>query len=193
MILATRNLHKVEEFQEILAGVSLEPLPEGIVLPPEDGSTFAENALIKARAARVATGGIVIADDSGIEIEALDGRPGIRSARFAGEHATDGENLTRALNDLAETKGSRAARYVCVVALIDEAGAEHTFAGYCTGRMVERPRGDGGFGYDPAFVPDETGPGDQRTMAEISPTEKHAISHRGKAARELARYLGQPA
>lgn len=189
MILASQNTHKVQELGEILEGVDLRPLPDGIEMPPEDGTTFTDNALIKARAVRAATGAEVVADDSGVEIEALDGRPGVRSARYAGEAASDGENLRKALSDLETAGGSTDARYVCVIAYIDEAGAEHVFEGFCTGRMTQEVRGDGGFGYDPAFIPDETGESDQRTMAEISPEEKHAISHRGKAARKLAEYL----
>ena len=158
-------------------------------MPPEDGTTFSANALIKARAVRAVTGGEVVADDSGIELEALDGRPGVRSARYAGESATDGENLEKALRDLAASGGSDTARYVCVIAFIDADGEEHLFEGFCAGRMIPEPRGDGGFGYDPAFVPVETGDEDERTMAEISPEEKHAISHRGKAARRLAEFL----
>ena len=189
MILASGNAHKVQELGEILGGVDLRPLPGGIEMPPEDGETFEANALIKARAVRAETGGEVIADDSGIELKALGGRPGVRSARYAGESATDGENLAKALRDLEASGGPPDARYVCVLAFIDETGAEHLFEGFCTGRITLEPRGDGGFGYDPAFIPDETGEGDERTMAEISPEEKHAISHRGKAARKLAEFL----
>lgn len=191
MILASRNPHKVREFGELLPGVGLRPLPDGVEPPPETGETFAENALIKARAAREATGMAVVADDSGIEVEALEGRPGVRSARYAGETATDEENLARVLRDLAGSGGSRSARYVCVLALVDEAGEEHLFEGECTGRLIPEPRGSGGFGYDPAFVPDDTGPGDDRTMAELSPDEKNGLSHRGRAARALAGHLGR--
>lgn len=190
MILASRNRHKVREFGELLPGVELLPLPDGVELPPETGETFAENALIKARAARAATGEVVIADDSGIEVEALEGRPGVRSARYAGEAATDEENLAKVLSDLAGAGGDRAARYVCVLALIDESGEEHLFEGECTGRLIHEPRGSGGFGYDPAFVPDDTGPEDDRTMAELSPDEKNGQSHRGRVTRALAEHLG---
>jgi XTP/dITP diphosphohydrolase len=190
LILATQNAHKVEELGEILEGTELRALPDGIEMPPEDGTTFAANALIKARAVRAATGEEVIADDSGIEIDALDGRPGVRSARFAGENASDGENLAKALDEVAAAGGASDARYVCVIAYIDGQGAEHVFEGFCPGRITGEVRGDGGFGYDPAFIPVETGEDDRRTMAELSPEEKHAISHRGKAARKLAEYLG---
>ena len=188
MILSSRNGHKVRELAEILPGVELRALPEEVELPPETGDTFEENALIKARAAREATAEEVIADDSGLEVDALGGRPGVRSARYAGEDATDGENLARLIADLAAEADPVSARYVCVIALIDDSG-EHLFRGTCEGRLIREPRGEGGFGYDPAFVPEETGPGDDRTMAELSPGEKHAISHRGAAARLLARHL----
>ncbi len=190
MILASGNAHKVRELGQMLPGIELEPLPAGVEMPPETGETFAENALIKARAVRAATGDVVVADDSGLEVEALGGRPGVRSARYAGEAASDGENLAKVLDDLEAAGGDGRARYVCVIALIDAAGDEHLFEGYCEGRLTPDLRGDGGFGYDPAFVPDATGPGDQRTAAEISPDEKNAISHRGEAARRLARHLG---
>ncbi|MDQ2622153.1 MAG: RdgB/HAM1 family non-canonical purine NTP pyrophosphatase [Actinomycetota bacterium] len=190
MILASGNAHKVRELREILPGIDLEPLPEGIGMPPETGDTFAENALIKARAVRAATGEVVIADDSGLVVDSLAGRPGVRSARYAGEDATDGENLARVLEDLEAAGGDGRGRYVCVIALIDDEGREHLFEGFCEGRIVPEPRGDGGFGYDPAFVPEATGPDDSRTAAELSPDEKNAISHRGAAARALALHLG---
>lgn len=188
MIFASRNAHKVAELEQIL-GIDLELLPREVEQPPEDADSFVGNALIKARAAREATGQAVIADDSGIEVDALDGRPGVRSARYAGVNATDGENLERVLRDLAAAGGDSRARYVCVIAYIDESGEEHLFEGTCAGRLTPDFRGDGGFGYDPAFIPDETGPDDERTMAELSSKEKHAISHRGKAVRDLARHL----
>jgi XTP/dITP diphosphohydrolase len=191
LILASRNGHKLREFAEILPGVVLEPLPEGIVLPPEDGLTFEDNALIKARAARAATGQEVIADDSGLEVDGLGGRPGVRSARYAGESATDAQNLERVLRDLADSGGAATARYVCVVAWIDKSGVESTFRSTCEGRLVQDLRGSGGFGYDPAFVPDDTGATDLRTMAELSAEEKHEISHRGRAARAMAAELEQ--
>lgn len=186
MIIASRNGHKLRELAEILPGAGLKPLPDGIEMPPEDGLTFAANALIKARAAREATAEAVIADDSGIEVDGLGGRPGVRSARYAGESASDGENLNKVLRDLVRSGGPATARYVCVIAWIDEEGLESTFEGTCEGRLIEKPRGTGGFGYDPAFVPDDTGPTDLRTMAELTAGEKHRISHRGRAARAMA-------
>lgn len=189
MILASRNDHKVRELAEILPDVTLSVLPTGVEMPPETGQTFEANALIKARAARQATGEEVIADDSGLVVDALDGRPGVRSARYAGDGASDGQNLAKVLADLVDLGGPSPARYVCVIALIDREGNELTFEGTCEGEITLEPRGTGGFGYDPAFVPEATGPGDGRTMAELSPDEKHAISHRGRAAHAVAQHL----
>src|SRR3954452_20176545 len=190
LLLATRNDHKLRELREALPGVELDPLPPDVELPPEEGETFADNALGKARAARAATGRAAIADDSGIEAYGLDGRPGVRSARYAGEDATDEQNLAKLLDEVGRQDDRRVA-YVAVIALVDEGGNESIFEGRSEGTLATEPRGTGGFGYDPAFVPDDTGPEDQRTMAELSPDEKNAISHRGRAARELAVHLGR--
>jgi len=187
-VVATRNQHKLRELREILASLELVPLPDQVELPPERGATFADNALGKARAAHAATGLAAIADDSGIEARALGGRPGVRSARYAGPRATDQENLDLLLRELAGA-GDRSVAYVCALAYVGEDGAEHMFEGRCEGRLAAEPRGSGGFGYDPAFVPNDTGPSDGRTMAELSDAEKHAISHRGRAARALAGWL----
>jgi XTP/dITP diphosphohydrolase len=189
LLVATRNEHKLRELREALPGVELEPLPAGVELPPEEGDTFAANATGKARAAREATGRAAIADDSGIEAAALGGRPGVHSARFAGEGASDEANLAKLLSELAESEDRRVT-YVCVIALVDEAGVASLFEGRCEGTLAREPQGSGGFGYDPAFVPDDTGPEDERTMAELAPAEKNAISHRGRAARALAAALG---
>jgi XTP/dITP diphosphohydrolase len=189
LIVATRNEHKLRELREALPGLELEPLPDEVELPPEVGETFAENALGKARATQLALGAPAVADDSGIEASALGGRPGVRSARFAGEGAGDAENLELLLAELEGAEDRRVA-YVCAVALVEADGSEHLFEGRCTGTLAAEPRGSGGFGYDPAFVPDDTGPDDGRTMAELTPGEKHAISHRGRAARALAAHLG---
>ena len=189
LVLATRNEHKLRELSEILPGIELVPLPETIVLPPESGETFADNALIKARTAHTATGQAAIADDSGIAATALGGAPGVRSARFAGENATDEENLDLLIARLSD-QDDRSVAYVCVIAHVDESGNESLFEGRCEGVFIDTPRGTGGFGYDPAFVPDDTGPDDDRTMAELERDEKHAISHRGRAARKLAQALG---
>ena len=189
LVLATRNDHKLRELREALPGFQIDPLPEEVELPPETGETFAENALGKARAAHAATGRTAIADDSGIAAYGLGGRPGVRSARYAGEDATDEENLEKLLREVG-AQGDRRVAYVCAIALVGDEGSESLFEGRCEGVLAEEPRGTGGFGYDPAFVPDDTGPGDDRTMAELAPDEKHAISHRGRAARELAAHLG---
>jgi XTP/dITP diphosphohydrolase len=189
LVLASRNPHKLRELAEILEGFELLPLPDAVELPPEDAPGFRGNALIKARAAREATGLPSIGDDSGIEVAALGGRPGVRSARYAGENATDEENLAKLLDEVRGSDDRRAA-FVCWIAYAGTSGEESVFEGRCEGSLAAEPRGAGGFGYDPAFVPGETGPGDQRTMAELTPAEKHAISHRGRAARRLAAALG---
>jgi XTP/dITP diphosphohydrolase len=187
LVLATRNPHKLREFARLLepAGIAVVPLPEDVRLPPEDGGTFAANALPKARTAATRTGLAAIADDSGIEASALGGAPGVRSARYAGENASDQANLDKLLR---EAPAGSALRYVCVVAYVDpHSGQERVFEGECCGHLAESPRGSGGFGYDPAFVPEELS-GD-RTMAQLSDHEKDLISHRGRAARALIEWL----
>jgi XTP/dITP diphosphohydrolase len=186
LLLATRNEHKLRELAQLMPH-ELDPLPDGIELPPESGTTFADNALGKARAAAAATGRPAIADDSGIEAAALRGAPGVWSARFAGEHATDEENLAKLLREVPRD-GDRRVAYVCALAFVEPGGREEVVHGRCEGTLALEPRGDGGFGYDPAFVPDDY-PGDERTMAELSPGEKDVISHRGRAARALAARL----
>jgi XTP/dITP diphosphohydrolase len=183
MLLATRNDHKLREFGRLLDGIVLDPLPEGLPSPEETGDSYAANALIKARAAAAATRRAAIADDSGIEAEALGWRPGVRTARYAGEHASDEENLAKLHR---EAPAGSALRYVCVVAHVTPEGAEHLFEGRCTGTLAATPSGGGGFGYDPLFVPDAA-PG--HTMAELSDADKDAISHRGQAARALLTWL----
>jgi len=183
LVLATRNAHKVREFAGLLDGLDVVALPDDVELPPETGDTFAENALGKARAAAAATGGPAIADDSGIAAAALGGAPGVRSARFAGDDATDEENLALLLRT---APAGSPAEYVCAIAYVD-GDVERIFEGRCTGRLAAEPRGSGGFGYDPAFLPDDVPDG--RTMAELSVAEKDAISHRGRAARALLRWL----
>lgn len=190
MILATGNRHKVAEMSELLPGIELKPLPPGFEMPPETGDSFEANALIKARAVHEATGEVTIADDSGIEAADLGGAPGIYSARYAGEGASDEENLAKLLREVDAVDGDRRAAYVCALVLIDEGGHEYVFEARCEGTLLHQGRGEGGFGYDPAFVPDETGPNDHRTFSELTAEEKHAVSHRGKAARMLARHLG---
>lgn len=189
LVVATRNEHKLAELRAILADWELLPLPREVELPTEEGDTFAENALGKARAAAAATGIAAIADDSGIESTALGGRPGVRSARYAGEGAGDEENLALLLRELAPAN-DRSVAYVCAMAYVGADGTELVREGRCEGTLAAAPRGSGGFGYDPAFVPRDTGAGDARTMAELGPDEKHAISHRGRAARALAAEIG---
>jgi XTP/dITP diphosphohydrolase len=189
LLLATRNPHKLRELREALPGIEIDPLPDDLELPPETGETFAQNALIKARAAQSATGRAAIADDSGIVAYGLGGRPGVRSARYAGENAGDEENLAKLLREVGEQDDRRVA-YVSVIALVTEDGEGSLFEGRCEGTLASEPRGSGGFGYDPAFIPDDPGTDDPRTMAELAPAEKHAISHRGRAARKLAEHLG---
>jgi XTP/dITP diphosphohydrolase len=184
VVLATRNAHKLREFRRLLPGVELHGLPDDVELPPETGETFAENALVKARVAAAATGSPALADDSGIEAEALGGCPGVRSARYAGLEATDAENL-----DLlrAEAPPGSGLRYVCVVAYVAPGEEPRLAEGTCAGRMAEAPRGERGFGYDPVFVPEDSD--GRRTMAELSDEEKDRISHRGRAVREAAPWL----
>jgi XTP/dITP diphosphohydrolase len=189
LIFATANRHKLREMRELLPGLDLEGLPAGVELPPEEGASFAEIALEKARAAHAATGAGAIGDDSGIEAAGLGGRPGIHSARYGGPGATDEENLAKLLREVSAAGEDRRAAYHCALALVETDGAERVFEARCEGRLIEAPRGSGGFGYDPAFVPDATGAGDERTMSELSQAEKNAISHRGGAARMLAEYL----
>jgi XTP/dITP diphosphohydrolase len=189
LVLASRNAHKLLELGALLAPHTLVALPGDVELPPETGSTYAENALAKARAAAAATGLPALGDDSGIEAAALGGAPGIRSARHAGEHASDEENLARLLQDVPAGGDTRVA-YVCVLALAAPDGTELCVEGRCEGRLTHEPRGVGGFGYDPAFVPDDYGDG--RTMAELEQEEKDAISHRGRASRALVERMAEP-
>ena len=186
LVLATRNPHKLREFQRLLepAGVGVDALPEGVVLPPEDGDSFEANALPKARTAAAATGRPSIADDSGIEAEALRGRPGAFSARYAGVGADDKENLDKLMREAPAGSGLR---YVCALAYVDPAsGTERVFFGDSRGRLSAETRGDRGFGYDPAFLPEGDFGG--RTMAELSDEEKDLISHRGRAVRAMLRW-----
>jgi XTP/dITP diphosphohydrolase len=189
LVLATRNDHKLRELSELMRPFELDPLPAEVELPPETGTTFADNALVKARAAAAATGRPAVADDSGIEAAALGGAPGVWSARYAGENASDEDNLAKLLREVPED-GDRRVAYVCALAYVEPGGHEEIVHGRCEGKLATEPRGEGGFGYDPAFVPDDY-PGDERTMAELTPEEKDAISHRGRAARALVLSLLQ--
>lgn len=189
VVLATRNAHKVEEMQQLLGeAVTLLPLPAEAPDPEETGETFVENARIKALSAAQFTGLPALADDSGICIDALGGRPGVYSARWAGPGSGAAEWIAKTLTELAGVADEqRTARYVCVLSLIQPDGtitaeAEGTFEG----RIACEARGMGGFGYDPIFL---VGPDFSRTVGEISAEEKHARSHRGEAARKLHAHL----
>jgi XTP/dITP diphosphohydrolase len=184
-VIASGNAGKLREFAQLLAGTGFEPVRQsdlGVEPPPETGTTFLENALIKARNAARITGLPAIADDSGIEVDALNGAPGVYSARYAGEGARDADNLARLLAALRELPGAaRTARYRCVVVFVERFDDPHPLVGEGSweGRIIDERRGDGGFGYDPSFVPR----GDSRTVAEMPTDEKHRHSHRGQALR----------
>lgn len=183
LVLASANRGKVAEFRRILAGLDVTLLDAGDVALPEveeTGGTFAENALLKARAAAAATKLPCVADDSGLVVDALGGEPGVRSARYAGAHGDDRANLDLVLERMRGIT-ARTARFVCVAALVAPDGQEWTAEGALPGLLTERPSGDHGFGYDPIFQP----LGESRTTAEMAPEEKDAISHRGQAFRAL--------
>jgi len=182
LLLATRNRHKKRELQELLADMEVEiltledvdPIPEVV----EDGETFEANAVKKARATAMAAGILSLADDSGLEVDALQGKPGVYSARFAGEHATDEENnakLLKLMESVPDEK--RTARFVSVIAICDPQGHVETVRGECKGTIAGIPAGNGGFGYDPLFIPQ----GYEQTYAQLSAEEKNRISHRGVA------------
>lgn len=198
LVLATHNAHKVAELRAILEPLmpGLDPRAvvgaadlgaDGVV---EDGVTFAENALLKARALVEATGLPAVADDSGLCVDVLGGAPGIFSARWAGRHGDDRANLELLLAQLADVRSEhRGAQFTCAAALVTPAGFEHVETGVLRGRLTRAPRGDHGFGYDPVLEPDEQparGGGRLLTCAELTPEEKNAISHRGHAFRALA-------
>lgn len=184
VVLATGNQGKVKEFLRLLEGVfenviSLKELDD----PPEvieDGVTFRDNALKKAREIAEYSGKLTLADDSGLEVEALDGRPGIYSARYSGSNATDKSNIVKLLDELGDNE-NRKARFVCVLALVNPNGEELIVDGYCEGEILTVEKGEGGFGYDPVFyLPDM-----DKTMAEIDPELKNQISHRSNALKKL--------
>ncbi|MBI4880521.1 MAG: RdgB/HAM1 family non-canonical purine NTP pyrophosphatase [Planctomycetes bacterium] len=190
ILLASNNSKKRHELERILAGRGVEivtPQALGIDLePPETGATFEENCLIKARAFARLFAGPVLADDSGLEVDALGGAPGVRSARYAGPAASDAENRARLLAELAGVPDERrAARFVCCLALVKGGEVLARARGACAGRIIAAERGADGFGYDPIFLHEPSG----RTFAELDPAEKDRVSHRGAALRELARRL----
>lgn len=191
VLLASRNAHKLVELRRILAPltdvavIGLDDVPAFDEVP-ESGATFADNALIKAREAFWHTGVITVADDSGLCVDALNGMPGVLSARWAGTAHDDAANLRLVLDQLADVSDQRlGAQFVCAAALIGADGAEQVVEGVMTGRLVREPRGGNGFGYDPIFVPDDH----DQTSAELSDAAKDAISHRGRALRALAPLL----
>ncbi|MBF7097256.1 XTP/dITP diphosphatase [Alkalibacter mobilis] len=185
IVVATGNEHKKIEIADILGLERFDfatMKEEGILIDiVEDGGTFEENALIKAREVRKHTIHAVLADDSGLEVDALDGAPGIYSARFAGENASDEENnqkLLELMKDVPSDK--RSGRFVCVIAFIDEGGREYVFRGECPGKILESQRGEGGFGYDPLFYVESKG----KTFAQLDGGEKNSISHRAVALKD---------
>lgn len=183
LVLATRNAGKVRELERILGGLDVELVDAaaaGLGDVEETGTTFEENALLKARAGVATSGAVCVADDSGLEVDALDGAPGVRSARYAGAHGDDAANTALVLERMAG-RADRTARFVCVAALVTPDGREETARGTLDGTLTLAPRGSGGFGYDPILEVQ----GDTRTSAELSPDEKDAISHRGQAFRAL--------
>jgi XTP/dITP diphosphohydrolase len=194
LVLASANPDKVAEIAAVLADaleIDLVPRPPEVPDVVEDGDTLLENARLKARALVSATGLSAVADDTGLEVDALDGAPGVYSARYAGEDVTYADNVAKLLAELAarpDGGGDRRARFrtVALVALAD--GGEVWTEGAVEGTIAGEPRGDGGFGYDPVFVPTD---GDGRTFAEMSAAEKQDISHRGRAFRALAAALAQ--
>ena len=189
IVLATHNPGKLAELRRVLAAsrvdVDVADLDDHPDMPEvaETGSTFTENALLKARAVAAHTGLPAVADDSGLCVDALNGMPGVLSARWAGQHGDDEANLRLLLAQLADVPPDRrAAHFACAAALVLPSGAEHVTEGTVHGWLTDAPRGTNGFGYDPIFVPDSSG----RTTAQMSAAEKDAISHRGKALRALA-------
>ena len=185
--LATGNPGKVREIGAILGeGIEVAPPPNDWIAPDETGETYLANARLKARSLCAHTGEPAVADDSGIEVDALGGAPGVRSARFAGEGATDRQNLDLLIEKIrAVADDKRGARYRCLAVVVLPDGTEHAAEGIVEGTLITTPRGTGGFGYDPIFIPT----GYDKTMAELSPEEKDAISHRGIAFRALAGIL----
>jgi XTP/dITP diphosphohydrolase len=189
-VLATRNAGKVRELQRILEpyGVELVALDPDFEPGPETGATFAENALAKAVEAAEHTGLPAVADDSGLTVDALNGMPGVLSARWAGRHGDDAANLALLLAQVADVpQERRGAAFVCAAAYALPGGPQRVVQAELRGRLTTAPRGSGGFGYDPVLQPD----GEQRTTAELSSTEKDAISHRGQAFRALAPLLAE--
>jgi XTP/dITP diphosphohydrolase len=186
LVLATANPDKVAEIAALLSAVHLAPRPPELPDVEESGSTLEENARLKARAVRDATGEAAVADDTGLEVAALGGAPGVRSSRYAGEDASYADNVAKLLAAM-EGAGDRRARFRTVALASYPDGREVVAEGVVDGLITEEPRGDGGFGYDPVFAPDEGG---GRTYGEMTSEQKNALSHRARAFRELAALLG---
>jgi XTP/dITP diphosphohydrolase len=191
VVLASGNSGKLRELGSLLAPFGFDLMAQstlGVETPPETGTTFADNALLKARHAAAITNLPALADDSGIEVDALGGRPGIYSARYAGEDASDQANLSKMLDELRDVPApQRTARYQCVIAFVTGTSDPEPIlaSGTWEGMLISAPRGLGGFGYDPIFVPR----GFDRTAAELDPGEKNSLSHRGQALRALVTQL----
>lgn len=192
IVLATRNSGKVKEFKELLAALGVEVLSledyQGVPEVEEDGNTFKDNAEKKALVVARATGKIAVADDSGLEVDHLGGAPGVHSARFAGPERDDGANNRRLLQLMAGVPpDKRTARFCCVVAVATPQGKVHTAMGTCSGEILQKPAGEGGFGYDPLFYIAEYG----KTFAQLDINVKNKISHRGKAFARAAHIITQ--
>jgi len=190
IILATGNQHKLREFQQILATNTLEIVPQstfpGCPEVVEDGSSFEENALKKAREIATHTGCIAMADDSGLEVDALEGAPGIYSARYAGEPRSDNRNIALLLENMRHVDtAQRGAQFACVIAVVTPEGRELIAQGLCRGLITTQPIGSDGFGYDPVFLHEPS----NRTFAQLSSVEKNSISHRAQAVRKLRELL----
>ncbi len=190
IVLATGNSHKASEIKALLGDLPLDIKTlrdyPALVMPPEDSPDFAGNALVKAEAVAGSTGEIALADDSGLAVDALGGRPGVFSARFAGEGAGDEANnrlLLRELKDIPPEK--RTAAFICAIAVVVPGGKNYVVEESCRGKILESPRGEGGFGYDPLFYYEPAG----ATFAEMDPGEKNKVSHRGKALRRVRELL----
>lgn len=189
LVMASANAHKALEIAQILTDHEIEPRPDSLGEIVEDQETLEGNARLKASAVCAEAKSPAVADDTGLEVDALSGLPGVRSARFAGDSATDSENLSKLLEDMQHVpNGQRTARFRTVAVVVFPDGTELVAHGVVEGSIAEEPRGTGGFGYDSVFVPDEGG---GSTFAEMQAAHKNLISHRGRAFRSLAQMLSQ--
>ncbi|MDQ6860349.1 MAG: RdgB/HAM1 family non-canonical purine NTP pyrophosphatase [Verrucomicrobiota bacterium] len=189
LLFATRNAHKTRELAELLGSgftITDASAHDGLPLVEETGTTFAENAVLKAATISRIVPGLVVADDSGLEVDSLGGAPGVYSARFAGEAATDSENIAKLLRELRGST-ARAAQFCCVLALVREGETLAMFTGVVRGRIAEAPFGVDGFGYDPVFIPD----GHEQTFAELGAAVKNSLSHRARAVAGLQAWFNK--